>query len=107
MKNEQKERAKALFFDTNLTKTEIAEKLNVDRRTIRIWSQEGNWEHLRKSARHLPSMVAEKCYYLIDQYLNSLMINGDVNTYCTLQLKHAQTIHLLATTIKKLIRWIG
>src|ERR1035437_10060111 len=98
MKNEQLEEAKELYFQTNLSKAEIADKIGVNRKTVLFWSQQGNWDKVRLSARNMPSLVAEKCYYLIDQYLRSLLIDGDANTYCTLQLRHAQTIHLLATT---------
>jgi hypothetical protein len=100
MKNELKQQAKNLFFDTNLTKTEIAERLNVDRRTVRLWSQEGNWENLRRSSRHLPSMVAEKCYYLLDQYASHLLsANGTISTF---SVKDAEAVSKLASTIKKL-----
>lgn len=100
MKNEIKQQAKNLFLDTNLSKTEIAERLGVDRRTIRIWAQEGNWENLRRSSRHLPSMVAEKCYYLIDQYASHLLSeNAAMSTF---SLKEADAINKLASSIKKL-----
>jgi hypothetical protein len=52
------------------------------------------------SAIHMPSMVAEKCYHLLDQYMSHLLSEG--NSMSTFTHKDAQTIHLLATTIKKL-----
>ena len=100
MKNELKQQARNLFLDTNLSKTEIANRLSVDRRTIRIWSQEGNWENLRRSSRHLPSMVAEKCYYLIDQYTTSLLSAGNSATGFTA--KDADAINKMASAIKKI-----
>ena len=100
MKNEQQQLAKELFLDTNLSKTEIAEKVGVDRRTIRIWSQEGNWENLRRSSQHLPAMVAEKCYYLIDQYATHLLSDG--GTISTFSHKDAHAINQLASAIKKI-----
>jgi len=102
MKNEQQEQAKEFYFQTNMSKTEIAEKVGVARKTVLFWSQQGNWDKLRMSARNMPSLVAEKCYYIIDQYMNSLLTEGNATSYSRLQLKHAQTIHLLATAIKKL-----
>ena len=102
MKNQQQEQAKEFYFQANMSKTEIAEKVGVARKTVLFWSQQGNWDKLRMSARNMPSLVAEKCYYIIDQYINSLLLEGNTTTYSKLQLKHAQTIHLLATTIKKL-----
>ena len=100
MKNQIKQQARNLFLDTNLSKTEIATRLGVDRRTIRIWSQDGNWENLRRSSRHLPSMVAEKCYYLIDQYTTALLSSSNATT--TFTAKDADAINKMASAIKKL-----
>jgi len=102
MKSAQQDKAKELFFQTNLSKKEIAAKVGVNRKTILFWSQQGNWDKLRMSSRTMPSLIAEKCYYLIDQYANSLLVDGMSTNYSCLQLKHAQTIHLLASSIKKL-----
>ena len=100
MKNEQHEEARNLYFQTNMSKTEIAEKIGVCRKTILFWAKEDNWDKLRQSARNVPSLVAEKCYHLIDQYASDLLGTGV--GYNTMTLKHAQTIHLLAASIKKL-----
>jgi DNA-binding XRE family transcriptional regulator len=100
MKNEQQEQAKEMYFQANFTKTEIAHKLGVTRKTILFWSKQGNWDQLRMSDRNMPSMVAEKCYYLIDQFASNLLL--ECNSISNLQLKHAQTIHLLASSIKRL-----
>ena len=100
MKNELKQQARNLFLDTNLSKTEIANRLGVDRGTIRLWSQDGNWENLRRSSRHLPSMVAEKCYYLIDHYTTGLLSAS--NPVTTFTAKDADAINKMASAIKKL-----
>jgi hypothetical protein len=100
MKTEQHHEAEQLFLQHNLSKTEIAEKLNINRRTVTLWAQQGNWDKIRKSSQHMPSILAEKCYHLLDHYLSYLMTEGA--TFSTFTLKHAQTIHLLTTSIKKL-----
>jgi hypothetical protein len=100
MKHQQQEEAKNLYFQTNMSKTEIAEKTGVNRKTILFWSKQGNWDALKMSAIHMPSMVAEKCYHLLDQYMSHLL--SESNSMSTFTHKDAQTIHLLATTIKKL-----
>jgi len=73
MKQEQQTQARRLYFQTNLSKTEIAETLSVDRRTIYQWSVDGDWEKLRTSARTMPSILAEKCYYLIGHFTDHLL----------------------------------
>lgn len=100
MKNEKRQQAQNLYFQTNLTKTQIAEQLGVNRRTVMLWCQEGNWEQLRKSARHMPSLVAEKCYYLIDRFASKLL--QDSTAISNLSYKDANVINMLATSIKKL-----
>jgi len=100
MKNEQKQQAKHLYFQTDLSKTEIAGRLGINRRTIMLWCQEGNWDRLKQSAQHLPSMVAEKCYYLLDQLASyHLAESGVMSTFTH---KDADAINKLASSIKKL-----
>jgi hypothetical protein len=100
MKNELRAEAQELFFQSNLTKTEIANKLQVSRRTVTLWSHQGNWDSLRRSARTMPAIVAEKCYHLIDHYISGIL--GDNYTAASINITHAQTINLLAGSIKKL-----
>ena len=99
MKNAQQEEAKDLYFQTNMSKTEIANTVGVNRRTILRWCAQDNWEKLRQSSRHMPALIAEKCYYLIDVYTSRLLQDPSLST---ITLKEAQTLHLLATTIKKI-----
>jgi DNA-binding XRE family transcriptional regulator len=99
MKNELKQQAKDLYFQSGLTKTEIAERLGINRRTIMLWCQEGNWTRLRRSARHLPSLVAERCYYLLNDYTGKFLDGYNVSNFNE---KHADAINKLATAIKKL-----
>ena len=102
MKNREQEQAKELYFQTNMNKTEIAEKVGVARKTILYWSKQHDWDKLRLSARTMPSLVAERRHDVIDQCLNNFLAEGSNTPANPLQLKDAQTLHLLATTIKKL-----
>src|SRR4051812_13901015 len=74
MKNEQQQQAREMYFQSNLSKAAIAEKLNVNRRSVHQWSVDGDWDKLKMSARHMPSMLAEKCYYLIGHYIDDLLL---------------------------------
>ncbi len=100
MKHEQREEAQHLYFQTNMTKSEIADQVGVNRRSIMLWCQEGNWEQLRKSARHMPSLVAEKCYHLIDQYATQML--GPHNGAASFTPRQADAINKLASAVKKL-----
>jgi hypothetical protein len=100
MKTTERSEAQRLFFQTNYTKSKIAEMLGVSRRTLSVWAHHGNWDKLRKSSRTLPAIVAEKCYHLVDEYTSGLL--ADSYAAQNINYRHAQTIHLLATSIKKL-----
>lgn len=100
MKNEKRAQAQRLFFQTNLSKSEIAAMLSVSRRTIHVWSREGDWERLRLSARHLPSLIAEQCYYVLAHLTRRILSEGREGIPVTLH--EAEAMHKVALTIKKL-----
>jgi hypothetical protein len=100
MKNDKHQQAKNLYFQTDLTKTEIAAQLGINRRTVMLWTKQGNWDELKKSAEHLPSLVAEKCYYLLDQFATRLLFDGAVVSQ--ISHKDADVINKLASSIRKL-----
>ncbi len=100
MLNEKKQQAKNLYFQTELTKTQIATLLGISRRSLHYWIKEENWDRLRESATHLPSLLAEKCYHifghLTDKYLSELRATNPLSP------KEADTLHKLMLTIGKL-----
>ena len=65
MNNEQKIKAKDLYFQTNLTKTQIAESLQISRTALYNWIKTENWERLKFSAEHIPAVLAENCYHIL------------------------------------------
>lgn len=100
MNNEQKQQAKHLYFQTNLSKTEIANYLNVSRRSVHYWIKEGNWERLKRSAEHMPAMLAENCYHIFSHLSEHLLSERRVMKPVTYQ--EANTLHKLTITIKNL-----
>lgn len=100
MKNQKRLLAQNLFFRTGLSKTEIAEILNVSRRTIYLWSRRGDWERLRLSAQHLPSIVTEECYYILAHLTRHLLSEAREGIPATF--REAETMHKIALTINKI-----
>lgn len=100
MKNQQHQTARELYFNSNLSKTEIADKLNVNRRTIYQWSVDGDWENLRKSARHMPAILAEKCSYIIGHFADSLL-SAD-SSEVVISKTDVDMLHKLTLTLHKL-----
>jgi transposase-like protein len=100
MLNEQKLQARNLYFQTELTKTQIASMLNVSRRSISYWVKEGEWDRLRHSAAHMPAILAENCYHifghLTEGYLSERRMTNPVT------LREVETLHKLTLTIKNL-----
>lgn len=102
MKNQQHEAARELYFNSNLSKTDIAEKLSVTRRTIYQWSVDGDWEKLRQSARHMPAILAEKCAYLIGHFADHLLSADSQEMPISKQ--EVDMLHKLTVTMNKLKR---
>ncbi len=98
MKDQQFEEAKNLYYQTEMTKAEIAQNVGVSRRTILRWCKEDDWERLRQSYRVMPALVVEKCYFI----LNNMLTRMAEESYLIPTFKETQSIHLIASTIKKL-----
>ncbi len=100
MLHEKKQQAKELFFQTDLSKTQIANLLGISRRSLHYWVKDEHWDRLRQSATQLPALLAEKCYHifghLTDQYLSELRATKPISH------KEADTLHKLVITINKL-----
>jgi hypothetical protein len=102
MKNQQHDLARELYFNTNLSKTDIAKQLNITRRTVYQWSVDGDWDKLRASARHMPAILAEKCYYLIGHFTDHLLQEG--NALDPITKVQVDMLHKLTMTVNKLKR---
>jgi predicted transcriptional regulator len=100
MKNEQQEQAKNLYFQTNLSKSEIAALLDVSRTTVHSWVRDGDWDRLKRSATHLPSLLAEKCYHIIGHYTDHLLSGH--RDHMPIQKQEADTLYRIVVTLNKL-----
>ena len=100
MKNQKRFHAKNLYLHTGLSKSEIASRLDIDRKTLYLWVREGAWDRLKMSAENIPALVAEQCYFLIGRLSSYLL--SDMRDDMPTTLKEADTIHKLALSINKL-----
>jgi transposase-like protein len=62
MKQDPRERAYNLYFHTNLTQQQIAERAGVSSRTIYEWMKQGNWKTLKATSRIMPAQVVDDIY---------------------------------------------
>jgi len=100
MSNEQQAKAKQLYFQTDLSKTQISELVDVPRRTLHYWIKEQNWDRLKRSAAHMPSLLAENCYHLIGRFSRQLLSEDRIMRPVTH--KEADTLHKLVISANKL-----
>lgn len=100
MKQEQQQQAQRLYFQTDLSKTQIADSLGISRRTLHYWIKENSWERLRHSAAIMPSFIAEDCYQVMSQFTRHLLSPERADKPVTPQ--EATTLHKISQTISKL-----
>ncbi len=72
MKLQQKQQAQQLYIDGQ-SKSDIANTLGVDRRTIHLWVKDGEWDNLRQSTQCMPIVLTDKCYHLLDRHLDTMI----------------------------------
>ena len=100
MNNDKKLQAKHLFFQTELSKSQIAHVLNISRRSLHYWVREGDWQRLKNAATHLPSLLAENCYHIIGHLTNYYLSERRITNPVTH--KEADTLYKLTLTVNKL-----
>jgi DNA-binding XRE family transcriptional regulator len=100
MKNQEREQARALYLQTNLTKTEIAEKTGINRRTIYQWSVDGDWDTIRTSARTMPSILAQRVYHIIGHFTDNILFRDAA--YISISKDEVNTLAKLVNTLNKL-----
>ncbi len=93
-------KAQKLFFQSDLSKTEISEMLGIPRRTLHYWIREKNWDRIKRSSAQMPSLLADNIYHIIARFTQQLLGEDRINRPITH--KEADTLHKLTLTIGKL-----
>ncbi len=92
MNDLQQVQAKRLYFQSDLSKTEIAEMLGIPRRTLHYWIREKNWDRIKRSAAHMPFLLAENVYHIISRFTQQLLGEDCVARPIT----HKRPIHYIS-----------
>lgn len=97
-KQVEKDFAKVLFVNDNVTQKEIAERLTVTEKTVSKWIKEGEWEKMKKSILVTKNSQLSMLYDQLD------FINNDIKLrdYKIATTKEADVISKLTASIKKL-----
>lgn len=100
MKLDQQQQAQHLYFQTDLSKSEIANMLGVSRSTLHYWIHQNNWEILKKNADYMPTCLAENCYRILGHLSDSLLSEERNGKPATPQ--EINSMYKLTITINKL-----
>jgi transposase-like protein len=100
MKRNQFLEAERLYFETKMTKTEIAETLGINRRTLHNWIHENEWDRLKNNAQHMPVYLAENCHFILANMMRHLMSDARAGQPATPA--EVQAIQRLTTTAHRL-----
>jgi predicted DNA-binding protein YlxM (UPF0122 family) len=100
MKTETRTQARNLYFQTNLSQTQIANLLDVDRKTVYTWLTEGNWRQQKKLAMHMPSKIAEQYYYMLANMNHEILSRGHQPYPLTHEAEQMRKVSLCLRNIK-------
>ncbi len=100
MKQEQQQQAQNLYFQTDLSKAEIASMLGISRRTIHYWAHDNNWDQIKKDAAHMPSILAGNCYHIMAKMQEDMLSEKRTEKAPTWQ--EVNALYKLTLTISKL-----
>ena len=92
-----KQQARHLFFQTDLTRAQIAHITGISHRTLFDWIKEGDWLRARANAASAPALIAEAYYAQLTE-LNKKIARRRTEAYPTLE--ESTIIRRLAGTIK-------
>jgi len=88
-----------LYFQTDMSQSQIAELLDINRKTLYLWMKESNWQQVKRSARHTPSILAEQ-YYQQLAAINEQIAAREAQPYPTRE--EAEIIRKLTLTIGRI-----
>jgi len=88
-----------LYFQTDMSQSQIAEMLSINRKTLYLWMKESNWQQVKRSARHTPSILAEQ-YYQQLAAINEQIAAREEQPYPTRE--EAEIIRKLTLTIGRI-----
>ena len=62
MKDSKQDLARELYLHEDKTQTEIADMLNVNRKTVYLWMKKGKWEEIKHAVEQAPTVLLHKMY---------------------------------------------
>jgi len=85
MHHEKQQQAHDLYFNTDKTQQEIADILDVNRRTIYLWSRQGNWAAMKAAARQMPALILQNIYNHITAVNDNILSRDEADRCPTME----------------------
>jgi predicted DNA-binding protein YlxM (UPF0122 family) len=98
-KSTEHQQAFNLYFQSDLTNNQIADMLNIDRKTLFTWAKEGDWKKAKDTIRHAPSFLVEQYYDQLNE-INKAIAQRTERPYPTKE--EATIIKTISATIKQI-----
>jgi hypothetical protein len=98
-KSTEHQQAFNLYFQSDLTNKQIADMLNIDRKTLFTWAKEGDWKKAKDTIRHAPSFLVEQYYDQLNE-INRAIAQRTERPYPTKE--EATIIKTISATIKQI-----
>jgi DNA-binding XRE family transcriptional regulator len=100
IKEQQQETARDLFFQSDLTRSQIAEQVGVSEKTIYLWTKAGDWRKLKSASRLMPSLIVEHFYSQVQELNDNIRNREPGNRFPTVQ--EAEIFRKLVLTAERL-----
>jgi transposase-like protein len=100
MKQTPRQTAYNLYFQTNLTQAQIAERAGISTRTLYDWMKQGNWKTLKANSRLMPAQIVDDIYNHISHLNWKIKTRDFEDRYPSKE--EAETLRKLISTIPKI-----
>ena len=99
MIEDKKSHARGLYFQTQLTQQEIADRVGINRKTLYLWINEEKWQEARLAAAQSPTILLHQYYQQLININEFIAARAD-SPFPTP--KEADVIRKISTVIKQL-----
>ncbi len=100
MKQNEKQMAEQLFCQTDISKSQIADCIGINRKTLTTWASDNQWDRIRTSARQMPNLIADNVYIAMANLTNSIVSEDRINKPITDS--ESKILHRLVLDVSKL-----
>ena len=98
-KHIEQQQAKDMYLHTTLSRNDILQVLNIDRKTLYNWIKDGDWIRLKYISAYSPTALVEQYYKQLHE-MNKFIASRQVRPFANKE--EAEIIKKLTTTIRNI-----